>query len=137
MKFLFSPDAIAPEKVYALLRMFVGALLVYHGHEIFRREIMESYLTWDMFKGPNGELKVYVGKTSEFIAGLSLLFGFLTRLGSLLLIGTLSFITFVMGHGRFWYEDQHPFMFVLFGILFFFFGAGIWSVDQALFKPKK
>jgi putative oxidoreductase len=48
----------------------------------------------------------------------------------------MAYITFKIGHGKFWYEDQHPFMFVLFGLLFFFTGPGKWSLDHVLFKPK-
>jgi putative oxidoreductase len=56
--------------------------------------------------------------------------GWFTRIGAVLIIATLSYVTFFVGHGRFWYEDQHPFMFVLFGVLFFFTGPGSWSVDE-------
>ncbi len=80
---------------------------------------------------------VYVGKSSELIAGVSLLFGLFTRLGSLLTIGTLSYITFFVGNGKFWYEDQHPFMFVLFGLLFLFTGPGAWSIDALIFKKRR
>jgi putative oxidoreductase len=95
---------------------------------------MNSYLEWDMFKGANGKWMVYAGKTSEFVAGVSICIGLFARLGSLLTIGTLSFITFFVGHGKFWYEDQHPFMFVLLGLVFFFCGSGIWSLDHWLAK---
>jgi putative oxidoreductase len=63
-----------------------------------------------------------------------LFFGFLTRAGALIAMGTLSYVTFFVGHGRFWYEDQHPFMFVLFGLMFIFTGPGAWSVDALIFK---
>jgi putative oxidoreductase len=39
-----------------------------------------------------------------------------------------------VGHGRFWYEDQHPFLFALFGVLFFFTGPGAWSLDALRMK---
>lgn len=80
---------------------------------------------------------VYAGKSSELIAGISLLFGLFTRLGSLLTMGTLSYITFFIGSGKFWYEDQHPFMFVLFGLLFLLTGPGAWSIDGLIFNEQK
>ncbi len=110
--------------------------MIYHGKEIFQPELMNSYLEWDMFKGPNGKLMVYAGKTSEFVAGVLVFFGLLTRLGALIAIGTLSYITFFVGHGKFWYEDQHPFMFVLLGLVFFFNGPAAWSLDGLIFKKK-
>ena len=136
MKKLFSSAPIFQHQALAIIRIIFGLLMVYHGIEIFQPEIMNSYLEWDRFKVPNGKFLVYAGKTSEFIAGISVCLGLFTRLGSLLAIGTLSYITFFVGQGRFWYEDQHPFMFVLLGALYFFIGPGIWSVD-ATFKSRE
>lgn len=130
MKKLFSSVPIYPDKGLAIVRIAVGLLLAYHGFEVFDRETMQSYLTWDDFKGGAGEFLVYLGKSSEFISGILLTLGIFTRLGGLLAAGTLSYITFFVGNGRFWYEDQHPFMFVLFGVLFFFTGPGAWSLDK-------
>lgn len=134
MNKLFSPSPILQNQGLASLRIILGALMIFHGKEIFQPDLMNSYLEWDMFKGPYGKLMIYAGKTSEFIAGLSIFLGLFTRLGALLTIGTLSYITFFVGQGRFWYEDQHPFMFVLMGLVFLFFGPGAWSVDHLIFK---
>ncbi len=129
----FSSSPISSSHGIAIVRMIVGALMIYHGQEVFNPSLMNSYLEWETFKGPQGKLMVYLGKSSEFVAGISLFFGLFTRLGALLLMGTLSYVTFFLGHGKFWYEDQHPFMFVLFGLLFLFTGPGSWSLDARLF----
>jgi len=129
MNHFFSSSPFRLNKVVALLRIAVGAMTVYHGQEVFDAEIMSSYLGWDVFQFPGAKLMVYGGKSAELAGGLFLLLGLFTRVGAILIIGTLSFVTFFVGHGRFWYEDQHPFMFVLFGILFLFSGPGAWSVD--------
>ena len=118
MKKLFSSAPIYPDKALGGIRIVVGLLLAYHGFEVFDRETMQSYLTWDSFKSGKGEFLVYLGKASEFISGVLLTVGLFTRLGALIAVGTLGYITFFVGNGRFWYEDQHPFMFVLFGVLF-------------------
>ena len=97
---------------------------------------MNSYLQWDMFKGPYGKFMVYAGKATEFITGILLSLGLLTRVCAILMIGNFSYITFFVGQGRFWYEDQHPFMFALFGILFLFTGPGAWSLDGIIFNKK-
>src|SRR5690606_18843459 len=129
MKFLerFSPG---PEKGIGIVRIIVGLLLVYHGHEVFRPELMNSYLEWDQFKTPLTKVMMYAGKWSELIAGVLLTLGLFTRVAALIMIGTVCYITFFIGSGRFWYEDQHPFMFALFGLLFFFTGGGAWRVDR-------
>ena len=133
-KVLFSAAPMGLNQGVAMVRIIVGALLVYHGQEVFNAQLMKEYMTWDTFAGPNARLLVYTGKSSELIAGLSLLFGLFTRLGALMTIVVLSYVTFFVGGGKFWYEDQHPFMFVLFGLLFLFTGPGAWSIDRLMFS---
>jgi putative oxidoreductase len=136
MNQFFSPSPILLNNGIAILRIAVGLLLVFHGIEIFIPETMNSYLQWDMFKGPYGKFLVYMGKGSEFVAGLLLTLGLLTRVSAVIMIGNFSYITFFVGQGRFWYEEQHPFMFALFGILFLFTGPGAWNVDRIIFNKK-
>ena len=126
---LVDPAPIWLPKGMALIRVILGGLTVYHGQEVFNSELMNGYMGWDTFKNPYGKVMVYMGKLSELLSGILLLFGLFTRVGAILLMGTLSYITFFVGHGRFWYEDQHPFMFVLLGLIFFFHGPGAWSLD--------
>ncbi len=137
MHSFFSTTPFYRESILAILRITIGLLLIYHGYEVFDATTMKGYLEWDDFKSPLGAFLVYAGKGAEFVAGVLLTLGFLTRLGALICIGTLAYITFFVGHGKFWYEDQHPFMFVLFGVLFFFMGPGKWSLDGLLFPNKK
>jgi len=136
MKNLLSIEPIFLNQALATIRIILGLLLVYHGQEIFNKELMQTYMTWDTFKGDSAAVLVYAGKASELIAGILLILGLFTRLGALLAAGTLGYVTFFVGQGRFWYEDQHPFMFVLFGILFLFTGPGAWSMDAIFFGKK-
>jgi putative oxidoreductase len=133
---VLSPEPIQFSRALAVIRVIVGLLMVYHGQEVFNSELMQGYMKWDVFKNKAATFMVYAGKSSELIAGVLLTLGLLTRVGGLMLAGTMLYITFFVGHGRFWYEDQHPFMFVLFGVLFMFFGPGAWSLDQVLWKAK-
>ena len=137
MNTFFSDAPLAFAQGVAIVRIIIGAMLIYHGQEVFNSEIMNGYLQWETFKSPGSKFMVYAGKSSELIAGLSLFFGLLTRLGALLAMGTLSYVTFFVGHGKFWYEDQHPFMFVMFGLIFLFTGPGAWSVDALIFNGKR
>jgi Predicted membrane protein len=132
MNKLLSPAPVWPESGLAFVRIVVGIFMVLHGFEIFDRELMKSYLTW--MSAPLS--MIYIGKAAELIAGMLLTIGLFTRLASIILTGTMLYISLFVGKGRIWYEDQHPFMFVLFGILFFFLGAGRFSVDHLLFKKK-
>ena len=137
MKNLFSSKSIFLPEGIAVVRLIVGVLIIYHGQEVFNSEIMNGYITWDTFSNPYGKYMVYAGKCSELLAGILIFLGWYTRIGSILLMGTMLYITFFVGQGRFWYEDQHPFMFAMMGLVFFFYGSGIWSIDKILNRNKQ
>ena len=120
-----------------IARAVVGVFLMYHGWEIFSKAKMHEYLTWDAFKQLSAAtFLVYAGKASELFAGLLLVLGLFTRIAAIMMIGTLGYIAFKIGNGIIWYNDQHPFLFVLFGFLFLFTGPGTISMDHLLFKRK-
>jgi len=116
----------------AVIRIIVGLFLVYHGWEVFDSEKMKGYTQWDQFKNQPATFLVYTGKLAEFIGGIFLTFGCMTRIASLLIAGTMLYISLFVGNGKIWYEDQHPFLFVLLAMVFFFTGPGRWSVDRKL-----
>jgi len=111
-------------------------MMVYHGQEIFDRETMQPYFEWEQLKSLPlpAEFMAYVGKSLEFVSGICLTIGFLTRLSALFMTVNMLFITFYIGNGVFWYQDQHPFLFAIIGLIFFFTGPVKWSVDQKVFK---
>ena len=117
-----------------LIRIVVGSFMIYHGWEIFSEAKINEYLKWDIFKTSSGKTLVYLGKAAELIGGILLVLGLFTRLAALVLIGPMIYITFFLGHGKIWYEDQYPFLFILLGLVFFFMGGGRISVDNLLFK---
>lgn len=134
MKKLFSAEPIAQDLIVALLRINIAVFLIIHGKEVFDTVKMEEYTKWDTFK--TSGIMPYLGKGAEFLAGFLLLVGLFTRLACIITIGTFAYITFFVGSGKFWMEDQHPFMFVLFAVLFFFVGPGAMSLDRVIFKRK-
>lgn len=136
MNKFFSPSPLWQEQGLALIRIITGALMVYHGWEVFSPETMNEYLKWDQFKNSSGKLFVYTGKTAELITGILLVVGLFTRIAALMLIGTLGYIAFFVGHGKIWYEDQHPFLFVLLGFMILITGGGRYSADAILFGKK-
>ena len=135
MNKFFSSSPIWPTTGLTLVRLFVGAFMIYHGWEVFSKEDMNKYMEWDMFKGSStARIMVYAGKASELIGGIMLFIGFLTRLAALILIGTMIYITFFVGNGKIWMDAQHPFLFVLLAIVFLVMGGGRWSADHLLSK---
>lgn len=137
MNKLFSAEPIAHDNIIALLRIVIGVFLIYHGCEVFDEKTMSDTIKWNYEKTPgSGRILAYTGKTLELLAGIFLVLGLFTRLACVIVIGTFVYISFVLGNGKVWYGAQHPFMFVLFGVLFFFVGPGAMSLDRILFKRK-
>jgi uncharacterized membrane protein YphA (DoxX/SURF4 family) len=134
MKYFFSSGPLYQQTGIAIIRIVVGLFLVYHGWEVFDAEKMKGYAQWDQFNNQPATIMVYAGKLAEFIGGIFLTFGFMTRVASLLIAGTMLYISFFVGNGKIWYEDQHPFLFVLLAMVFFFTGPGKWSVDGKIFR---
>jgi putative oxidoreductase len=121
----------------ALVRIITGVLMIYHGLELFDAEKMKGYGQWlTDLNFPAPVLMGYLGKGAEFAGGLLLLVGFFTRFAALLIAITMLVVCLFMGHGRLFTDDQHPFLFVLLGIVFFFTGPGQWSLDHLFFTDK-
>ncbi len=117
---------------FAIIRIITGLLMVYHGFEIFNSAQMNEYASWDSIKSmPFPAFWAYLGKGAELVGGILLTIGFMTRPAAILLALTMLFICFKIGNGKFWYDAQHPFLFALLSMIFFFTGPGKWSVDNA------
>jgi putative oxidoreductase len=135
MKRFFAPGPVWQHNGLFLIRIIFSVFLLIHGMEIFNAEKMNGYVSWDNFR--SSSLLPYIGKGAEFIAGILLLIGLFTRLACLITIGTFAYITFFVGKGKFWMDDQHPFMFVLLALVFFFTGPGNFSLDKLIFNNKR
>jgi|SRR5580704_4896490 putative oxidoreductase len=133
----FSSKSILQSDGIAFLRIIVGIFLLYHGLEIFDASKMKEYGTWEMFKHSSSPLLMpYLGKTFELVGGLMLAVGLLTRVASLLIIGTMLYISLVIGGGKIWYEDQYPFLFAMLALVFIFTGPGNFSIDKKIFDKR-
>jgi putative oxidoreductase len=137
MNKLLSASPVMQQQGLALIRIIVGFFLAYHGWEVFDKATMDGYIGWDIFKNQSfGKTLAYLGKGAELVAGILLLIGFLTRIAAIITIGTMIYVAFMIGHGKVWYEDQHPFLFVLLALVFIFTGPGALSVDGALSRSR-
>jgi putative oxidoreductase len=134
MNILLSPNPVFQNIILFIIRVTIAIFLIIHGKEVFETDKMNEYIKWENFKTTS--YMPYLGKGAEFFAGLFLLFGLFTRLTSLIIIGTFLYITFFIGNGKFWMEDQHPFLYVLFGLLFLFCGPGRFALDNLFFRKK-
>lgn len=135
LKRLLSPQPLAFGNGMAIVRIVVGLLMAYHGLEVFDKTLIQEYLKWEVIQAlPFPTFMVYLGKGLEFITGVCFILGIFTRIAAILMAANLLFICFVVGQGRFYYEDQHPFLFALLAIVFFFTGPVRWSLDQRFFR---
>jgi putative oxidoreductase len=121
----------------AIIRIITGLLIIYHGLEIFNPAIMNMYLGWDVIKAlPFPAFITYLGKGIELVTGLCITIGFFTRIAALVLSFNMLFICFYIGSGKFYYEDQHPFIFALLAMVFFLMGSVKFGLDNRLSKQK-
>ncbi len=114
-----------------LLRIITGLLLAYHGLEVFKPDIMDDYLVWDTIKAlPFSKGFLYLGKGIELVAGILLALGLFTRIAAAAGAVVMLFICFYIGNGRFWYEDQHPYLFAMLCTVFLVFGSGGFALSN-------
>lgn len=98
---------------------------------MFNGEDMKGMGQWLADEGyPMPLIFAYAGKVSELLGGLLMIGGLYTRLAGATLFVTFMMITFTLGHGLIFTEDQHPFMFGLFALHYLFAGPGEWSLDN-------
>jgi putative oxidoreductase len=137
MKKFFSTQPIWYDGGLFVVRLILGIFMAYHGWEVFDKAKMAEYTTWDAFKNDASPVfMVYLGKGAELVGGILLILGWLTRVGAIIIVCTMAYIAFFVGNGIVWYNDQHPFMFVLLGLVFLFTGPGRYSLDAAMERKK-
>ncbi len=137
MNKILSPAPLWQNAAVGFARIITGMFLIYHGWEVFDEKQMQEYAEWDLFKNSAyASLMVYCGKGTEFVTGILLTLGLFTRITCMTIACTFLYISFFVGNGKIWYEDQYPFLFVMLALLFFFTGPGKWSIDNIVFKKQ-
>lgn len=112
-----------------ILRITTGLLVAYHGLEVNDATKMAEYSAWEKIAAlPFAAAMAYTGKGIELIAGVLLALGLFARWASAAIMVVMLFICFYLGNGRFWYEDQHPFLLALLTAFFWVVGPGACSV---------
>jgi len=135
---IFSAAPLWQTNGLVLLRIITELLMTYHGLEVFKPDVMKGYKEWEVIKIiPSPLLMVYLGKGVELLTGICLTVGLFTRIAALFMFIDMIFICFKVGNGKFWYEDQHPFIFALLALVFFFTGPVKFGLDNQFFKKRK
>ena len=138
LNFLFKskPDYIN----FGLLfyRLVLGISMFYHGYLKYVSGEQGLYKVGAMLSAlgvPSG-LEVILGTIAsyaEMVGGILIIVGLFTRIGTLLVVGTLAVATILNLNGNFFSWD-YPSQMAFGAIMLFFAGAGRYSLDKALFK---
>ena len=138
LNFLFKskPDYIN----FGLLfyRLALGVSMFYHGYLKYVSGEQGLYKVGSMLSAlgvPSG-FEVILGTIAsyaEMVGGILIIIGLFTRIGSILIIGTLAVATILNLNGNFFSWD-YPSQMGFGAIMLFFAGAGRYSLDKALFE---
>ena len=120
-----------------VLRVGVGAILAVHGWAKLS-DVAGTALSFEHLAMPAPRLLVYLAIAGEFLGGLGLLVGLLTRVAALGPLCTMlvAILTVHIGHGLLAKNGGYEYPLVLLLVSGFFAvnGAGPWSLDALLEK---
>ncbi|WP_295796604.1 DoxX family protein [Mucilaginibacter sp.] len=136
LKKLLSSDPIL-KNWQVIARVITGIIIARYGLEVFSHDKMKGNADWlTEIHFPAPVFMAYVGKATELLGGILLVFGLVTRFASIALVVTMTVVIFIMGKGNIWGDEQLPFLLLLFFVSFILGGAGKWSLDYLLFDKK-
>ncbi|MCF0157268.1 DoxX family protein [Veillonella caviae] len=118
-------------------RIALGASMFYHGYLKWLSGSEGLYKVGAMLAplGVSGgyELLGTAAAIAEMLGGILIILGLFTRIGALLLVGTLAVATILHINGNFFGWD-YPSQMAFGAIMLFFAGAGRYSFDAFIFK---
>lgn len=118
-------------------RIALGASMFYHGYLKWLSGSEGLYKVGAMLAplGVSGgyELLGTAAAIAEMLGGILIIIGLFTRIGALLLVGTLAVATILHINGNFFGWD-YPSQMAFGAIMLFFAGAGRYSFDAFIFK---
>lgn len=120
-----------------IYRLALGISMFYHGYLKWLSGSQGLYKVGAMLAplGVSGgyEMLGTAAALAEMIGGILIAVGLFTRIGAILVVGTLATATIVSLNGSFFSWD-YPSQLGFGALMLFFAGAGRFSLDKALFK---
>jgi len=121
-----------------LLRIWCGILFIYYGKSFIHPDKLQSFADWlKEMTIPFPLLSAYISKGTEFIGGIFLIIGFLTRPVCFLLTINMTIATFIANKGDLLINAQSSFLLLLIVLTIFLSKQSILSVDNLLQKRQK
>jgi putative oxidoreductase len=119
-----------------LIRLIAGGALAYHGQQILFGNIEGAARFFESVGFENGLLWAWVVGLLEFVCGLCLALGFLTRLAAGPIIGFLivAIVTYHLENGFNWEARgiEYPLFWAIVVFHFLIHGGGKWSLDALI-----
>lgn len=135
MKKLTRPLSLDTDLASLILRLVFGGMFIYHGWP----KLTGYSQMVEIFGDPIGignELSVILVIFSEFICGLFILLGFLTRFSVIPVFITM-LVAFFVAHGNDEFTVKMlPFVYLFLCVVIFILGSGRYSADAVLFKKR-
>lgn len=117
------------------LRLGVGGLMLFHGVAKVTGGVAGIKALFMMKGIPT--FVAYGAYLGEFVAAIMVLVGFYTRIGAILIAGTMAVVIFTAHAGDIFTLTKHgawgielPMFYILGALAIFFLGAGKYSVDK-------
>jgi len=133
MKKILSIQPFNTDLGILLFRLILGGLFTWHGYDALNHyKLYLSMSTSTIGLGASLEFNLVV--FSQFIGGIFIAFGFLTRLAVIPIFITMTVAFFIAHKGQPFMAKELPFAYWLLCIAVFVMGSGRCSVDRLLFK---
>ena len=136
MKRLLSSFSLDTNVATLLLRLFFGSMFIYYGYP----KLVNYNEMLKMFGDPIGigtELSLILTIFGEFVCGILIVLGLLTRLAVIPSFITMV-VAFFIAHGQDDFANKIPaFTYLILSVIVFILGGGKYSLDAAIFDKKK
>lgn len=119
----------------SLLRIWLGVIMVNYSYPVVVGNGFHGFGDWLATLGiPLPHLMAYVAKGGEFIGGILLACGIITRLGAFLIMANMIVAVTVAGKGMIFSGAELAFCYLLVAMMIFLNAPDAWSVDHLIFK---
>ncbi len=132
MKQLLSFSPFSADIGILFLRLILGGLFTWHGYDaLLHYDLYLSMSKSTIGLGTNLEFNLVV--FAQFICGIFVAFGFLTRLSVIPLFIIMTVAFFVAHQADPFFQKELPFAYCLLCLPVFVFGGGRFSIDRLIF----
>jgi putative oxidoreductase len=131
--FLLKTNSLSDNYLALLLRITIGGLMIYHG--VVKITSFDDILPYfPSLLGLGSQIELILVIFSEFLCGLLVLVGLLTRLAIIPIFITM-FIAYFIAHSEDAFQTKElAFVFMILSIIVFVSGSGKISIDSLIIK---